>query len=74
MNNEEFDLAEDNESTKEEPPTPVLRRSVRERRRPKRYSAPNFDCSFSLSITDDEPNTVREAVDSEDSKLWGRPW
>jgi phosphoribosyl-AMP cyclohydrolase len=43
---------------------------VRERRQPKRYSPPNFHSNFALSITDDDPRTVREAMNSEDSKLW----
>jgi hypothetical protein len=47
-----------------------LRRLVWERRQLKRYTPPNFHSSFSLSITDDDPRTIREAVDSEDSKLW----
>ena len=54
----------------EEPHTPVLRRSVRDRRQPEWYSPPNFHSNFALSITDDDPKTVREAVNSEDSKLW----
>jgi hypothetical protein len=54
----------------EDPHTPVLRRLVRERRQPERYSPPNFRSNFSLFITDDDPRTVREAVNSEDSKLW----
>jgi hypothetical protein len=58
------------EEAEEEPHTPVLRRSVRERRQPERYSPPNFRSNFALSITDDDPRTVREAVNSEDSKLW----
>ena len=33
-----------------EPHTPVLRRSVRERRKPKRYSPPNFYSNFALSM------------------------
>jgi len=70
LNNEESDSTEDNESTEEEPLAPVIRRLVRERRRPKRYSSPDFDCSFSLSITDDEPKTIRDAVNSEERKLW----
>ena len=58
------------ESEKEEPQTPVVRRSVRERRQTERYS-PSSSCSnFSLTITNDDPRTVREAVDSEDQKLW----
>jgi hypothetical protein len=43
---------------------------VRERRKPERYSPPDFCSNFALSITDDDPRTVREAVNSEDSKLW----
>jgi hypothetical protein len=54
----------------EEPHTPVLRRSMRDRRQLERYSPPDFCSNFSLSITDDDPRTVREAVNSEDSKLW----
>jgi hypothetical protein len=54
----------------EEPHTPVLRRSVRERRKLERYSPPDFRSNFALSITDDDLGTVREAVNSEDSKLW----
>jgi hypothetical protein len=53
-----------------EPHTPVLRRSVRERRKPERYSPPNFHSNFPLSIIDDDPRNVMEAVNSEDSKLW----
>jgi hypothetical protein len=73
----EFELDDaKSESTKEdeveeeEPHTPVLRRSVRERRQPERYSPLDFHSNFSLSITDDDPRTVREAMNSEDSKLW----
>jgi hypothetical protein len=47
-----------------------LRRSVWERRKPERYTPPDFHSNFSLFITDDDPRTVREAVDSEDGKLW----
>jgi hypothetical protein len=47
-----------------------LRRSVRERRLPERYTPSDFHSNFSLSITDDDPRTVREAVDSEDGNLW----
>ena len=35
-----------------------------------RYSPSTFCSNFSLTITDDDPRTVREAVDSEDGKLW----
>lgn len=47
-----------------------MRRSVRERRQPKRYSPSAFSSNFALSVTDDDPRTVKEAVDSEDGKLW----
>jgi hypothetical protein len=49
-----------------------LRRSIRERRLPKRYTPYDFHSNFSLSITDDDPRTVREAVDSEDGNIWKR--
>jgi hypothetical protein len=61
--------AEEAEEEEEEPHTPVLRRSVRDRRKLEWYSAPDFRSNFSLSITDDDPRTVREEVNSEDSKL-----
>jgi hypothetical protein len=47
-----------------------LRRSVRERKKSKRYSTPDFHSKFALSIIDDDPRNVREVVDSEDGKLW----
>jgi len=47
-----------------------VRRSVRERRQPERYSPSTFYSNFSLSITDDDPKTVKEAVDLEDGKIW----
>jgi hypothetical protein len=49
-----------------------LRRLDRERRLPKRYSPSDFHSNFALSITDDDPRTVREVVDSEDGNLWKR--
>jgi hypothetical protein len=61
---------EEEEEEEEEPHTPVLRISIRERRKPERYSPPDLCYNFALSITDDDPKTVREAVNSEDSKLW----
>jgi hypothetical protein len=66
----EEEEAEEAEAEEEEPQTPVLRRSVRDRRQPERYSPPDFCSNFTLSITDNDPRTVREAVNSEDSKLW----
>jgi hypothetical protein len=35
-----------------------------------RYTPSNFHSNFSLSITDYDPRTIKEAVDSEDGKLW----
>jgi hypothetical protein len=35
-----------------------------------RYTPLYFHSNLSLSMTDDDPRTVREAVDSEDGKLW----
>jgi hypothetical protein len=61
---------EEEAEEEEEPHTPVLRILVRDRRQPERYSPPNFHSNFSLSIIDDDPKTVREAMNSEDSKLW----
>jgi hypothetical protein len=49
-----------------------LRRWVRERRLLERYSPSNFCSNLSLSITDDDPRTIREAVDSKDGNLWKR--
>eukprot|EP00253_Pinus_taeda_P003879 PITA_03879 len=73
----EFELKEEQsnsiveeESEDEEPQTPSVRRSVRERRHPERYNPSAFYSIFSLSITDDDPRTVKEEVDSEDGKLW----
>jgi hypothetical protein len=66
---EEAEEAEEAEAEDEEPHTLILRRSVRDRRKPERYSPPDFHSNFALSITDDDPKTVREAVNSEDSKL-----
>ena len=56
----EFELKEDESdstteegSKKEEPQTPTVRRSVRERRKPERYIPYAFCSNFSLTITDD---------------------
>ena len=46
-----------------------MRRSIRERRKPERYSPSVFYSNFALSVTDDDPITVKEAVDSKDGKL-----
>jgi hypothetical protein len=58
------------DEVEEEPHTPVSKRSMRERRHPERYSPPDFHSNFDLYITDDDPRIFREAVNSEDSKLW----
>ena len=72
LKDDESDSTEEHESEEEDPHTPVLRRSDRERRLPERYSPSDFRSNFALSITDDDPRTVREAVDSEDGNLWKR--
>ena len=50
--------------------TPTLRRSDRVRRLVERYSPPNFHSAFVLSVVNDEPRSVKEAVSSEECKLW----
>eukprot|EP00253_Pinus_taeda_P010507 PITA_10507 len=70
LKEEESDSIAEEESEDEEPQTPAVRRSVQERRQPKRDSPSTFCSNFALSITDDDPRTVKEAVDSEDGKLW----
>ena len=47
-----------------------MRRLVRERRLPERYIPSDFRSNFALSIIDNDPRTVREAVDSKDVNLW----
>jgi hypothetical protein len=47
-----------------------LRRSIQERRQPKRYTPLHFCSNFALSIIDDDPRVVRKAMDLEDGKLW----
>jgi hypothetical protein len=69
LKDDELDSTEEHESEEEDPHTPLLRRSIRERRIPEIYIPSNFHSNFSLSITDDDPRTVREAVNSEDGKL-----
>ena len=69
LKEEEADSVAEEESEDEEPQTPGVRRSVREIRQLERYSPSTFCSNFSLSITDDDPITVREVVDSENGKL-----
>jgi hypothetical protein len=66
LKDDEVDSTEEHESEEEDPHTPVLRRSDRERRLPERYSPPDFRSNF------DDPRTVREVVDSEDGNIWKR--
>ena len=68
LKEEESDSTPKEESKDEEPQTSGVRRSVRERRQLERYS-PSAFCS-ALSVIDDDPKTMKEAVDSEDGKLW----
>jgi hypothetical protein len=72
LKDDESDSTEEQESKEEDPHTPVLRRLVRERGLSERYTPSDFRLSFALSITDDDPRTVREAVDLEDGNLWKR--
>eukprot|EP00253_Pinus_taeda_P002565 PITA_02565 len=73
----DFDLKEEEsystvgkEWEDEERQTLFMRIPVRERRQLERYSPSSFCSHFSLSITDDDPRTMREEVYSEDGKLW----
>eukprot|EP00253_Pinus_taeda_P013152 PITA_13152 len=70
LKEEESDSTTEEESKDEEPQTPGVRRSVRETRHPERYSPSALCSNFSLSITDDDPRTVKEAIDLEHGKLW----
>ena len=70
LEGEESDSIEEVESEEEEPHTLVLRRSSQEIRKPERYSPPDFHSHFAMSITNDDPRNVKEAVNSEDSDLW----
>ena len=69
LKEEESDSTAKEGSKDEEPQTPTVRRSVRERRQLETYSPSAFCSNFALSIIDDDPRTVKEAVDSEDGKL-----
>jgi len=70
LKEEELDSIVEEELEDEEPQTLGVRRLVRERRQPKRYSPCAFCSIFALSVTDDDPRTVKEAIDLEDGKLW----
>eukprot|EP00253_Pinus_taeda_P003678 PITA_03678 len=68
LKEEESNSTMEEESEDEEPQTLAMRRSVRERRQPERYSPSAFYSNFSLSVIDDDPKTVKEAVDLEGGK------
>ena len=70
LKDDESESTEERESEEEYPHTLVLRRSVQERRLPKRYTPYDFHSNFSLSVIDDDPRTVKEVVDLEDRKIW----
>ena len=63
---------EKEESESKDLDSPIFWRSVRETRLSKRYTPYDFHSNFALSITDDDPRTIREAVDLEDGNLWKR--
>lgn len=58
------------EEHEEEPLTPPLRRSTRVQNLVDRYRPPNFYCNSSLSSTDDELGSYREALSSKESESW----
>jgi hypothetical protein len=72
--NDESDSIEEHESEEEDPHTPVLMRSIQEKGIPKKNTPPYFHSNFPLSITDDDPRTIQEEVDSKDEKLWKKSW
>ena len=50
--------------------TPALRRFDHVRRPLERYSPPDFCSGFVLSTVNDKPRPVKDAVTSEEFKLW----
>eukprot|EP00253_Pinus_taeda_P008711 PITA_08711 len=70
LKEEESNSTTEEESEDEEPQTPAVRRLVQERRQRERYSTFYLYLNFSLSMTDDDPKTIREATNSDDGKLW----
>jgi hypothetical protein len=69
LKDNESNSIEEHESKEEDPHTLILKRLMREIRKPKRYTPLDFRSKISLSITDYDPRIVREAVDLEDGKL-----
>jgi len=70
LKDKESNSAAEEESEDEEPRTLSVRRSIRERRKLERYSPSAFCSNIALSNTDDDPRTLKEALDSYDGKLW----
>ena len=70
LKEDESDSTTEEDLEEEEPQTLSVGRSVRERRQPERYIPSAFCSNFSLTITNEDPRIVREAVHSEDGKLW----
>ena len=64
LNEDKSDSTTEQDSKEEEAQTPAVRRSVGERRKLERYSPFAFYSIFSLTITEDDPRTVTEAIDS----------
>jgi hypothetical protein len=50
--------------------TLMVRRSKRVRKPVKRYIPPNFHSAFMLTLINEEPKSVGEAIDSEEGKIW----
>jgi hypothetical protein len=69
LKDNESDSKKEQESEEEDLYTPVLRRLIWERSQPERYTPYDLCLNFVLFITNDDPRTVREEVDSEDRKL-----
>eukprot|EP00253_Pinus_taeda_P010000 PITA_10000 len=69
LKEEESDSTTEEELEDEEPQTLGVRRSSRERSQPERYIPSAFCSNFDLSIADDDPRTMKEAIDSKDGKL-----
>jgi hypothetical protein len=74
LKDDESNSTEEHESEQEDPHTPVLRISIRERRLLEMYTPFDFHSKFYLSITNDDPRTVMEAVDSQGRNLWKKAW
>eukprot|EP00253_Pinus_taeda_P009991 PITA_09991 len=70
LKEKESDSTAEEELEDERPQTPSERRSVQERRHPEEYCPYAFCSNFCLSIIDDDPITMKKAVDSKYGKLW----